>query len=45
MLDFMNNAMAWQMGSPLGPTLAHVFVCQFENIWLENCPPHFKPIV
>ena len=33
------------MGSPLGPTLANVFMCHFENIWLENCPTHFKPIV
>ena len=33
------------MGSPLGPTLANVFMCHFENIWLENCPAHFKPIV
>ena len=32
------------MGSPLGPTLANVFMCHFENIWLENCPSHFKPI-
>ena len=33
------------MVSALGPTLANVFVCYFENIWLENCPVHFKPIV
>ena len=33
------------MGSPLGPTLATVFMWHFENIWLENCPAHFKPIV
>ena len=33
------------MGSPLEPTLANVFMCHFENIWLENCPSHFKPIV
>ena len=33
------------MGSPLGPTLANVFMCHFENIWLENCPAHFRPIV
>ena len=33
------------MGSPLGPTLANVFVCHFENIWFENCPAHFKSIV
>ena len=33
------------MDSPLGPTLANVFICHFENIWLENCPAHFQPIV
>ena len=33
------------MGSHLGPTLADVFMCQFENLWLENCPSHVKPIV
>ena len=33
------------MGSLLGPTLANVFMCHFENIWLENCPSHFKPIL
>ena len=33
------------MGSPLGPTLADVFMCHFENIWLENCPSHFILIV
>ena len=33
------------MGSPLGPTLANAFMCHFENIGLENCPSHFKPIV
>ena len=33
------------MGSPLGPILANVFMCHFENIWLENCRSHFKPIV
>ena len=33
------------MGSRLGPTLANVFMCHFENIWLENCPAHLKPIV
>ena len=30
---------------PFGPTLANVFMCHFENIWLENCPTHFKPVV
>ena len=33
------------MGSPLEPTLANIFMCHFEKIWLENCPAHFKPIV
>ena len=33
------------MGSPLGSTLANVFMCHFKNIWLENCPAHFRPIV
>ena len=33
------------MGSPLGPTLANAFMFHFENIWLENCPAHFKAIV
>ena len=33
------------MGFPLRPTLAIVFMCHFENIWLENCPAHLKPIV
>ena len=33
------------MDFPLGPTLANVFMCYFENIWLENSPAHFKPIV
>ena len=29
------------MGSPLGPTLANVFLCH----WLDYCLSHFKPIV
>ena len=33
------------MGSPLGPLLANVIMCYCENIWFENCPTHFKPIV
>ena len=31
------------MGSPLGPTLANVFLCYHEKIWLQNCPSEFKP--
>ena len=33
------------MGSPLGLTLANVFMYHFGNIWLENSPSTFKPIV
>ena len=33
------------MSSPLGPTLANVFMCHFEDIWLENCPTQFKPVM
>ena len=33
------------MGFPLGPTLANVFMSHFENIFLENCPSQFKPVV
>ena len=33
------------MGSPLGPTLASVFLCYHEKIWLQNCPCEFKPVI
>ena len=33
------------MGYPLGPILGNVFMCHFENFWLENCASHSKPIV
>ena len=32
------------MGSPLGPTLANIFLCHWETIWLEKCPVQFKPL-
>ena len=32
------------MGFPLGLTLADVFMCHFENIWLQNCPSYFRSI-
>ena len=32
------------MSSPLGPKLANVFICHFENIWFENYLPLFKPM-
>ena len=33
------------MGSPLGPTLANVFLYYHEKIWLQNCPSEFKPVI
>lgn len=33
------------MSFPLGPTITNVFMRHFENIWLVNSFPHFKPIV
>ena len=33
------------MGSPLGPTLANAFLCHYEKLWLDSCPPEFKPVV
>ena len=32
------------MGSPLGPTLANLFLCFHESAWLSDCPSDFKPI-
>lgn len=32
------------MGSPLGPTLANVFLGFHEKQWLDNCPIEFKPV-
>ena len=31
------------MGSPCGATLANIFLCHYENIWLNECPTSFKP--
>ena len=28
-------------GSPLGPT--NICLCHYEEIWLKDCPPQFKP--
>ena len=32
------------MGSPLGPTMANVFLSSYEVKWLEQCPKKFKPV-
>ena len=31
--------------SPLGPTLANVFLCYHEKICVQNCLSEFKPVV
>ena len=33
------------MGSPLGPTMANVFLSFYEVKWLEQCPKEFKPVL
>ena len=33
------------MGSPLAPSLANAFLCHYEKLWLNSCPPEFKPAV
>ena len=33
------------MGSPLGPTLANIFLGYHEKRWLDNCPLTFKPVL
>ena len=30
------------MGSPLGPTLANIFLAYHEEKWLDSCPKQFK---
>ena len=32
------------MGSPLGPTLANVFLCHFEEQWISDSLIDYKPI-
>jgi hypothetical protein len=32
------------MGSPLGPTLANIFLSYHEQQWLDNCPTAFRPV-
>ena len=30
---------------PLGHTLANVFLCYHEKIWLQKCPSECKPVI
>ena len=31
------------MGCPLRPTLANIFLCHWEELWLNKCPKQFRP--
>ena len=31
------------MGSPLGPTLANIFLCYYGDTWLSDCSLECKP--
>ena len=42
---YYNRCYGVAIGSPLEPILANVFMCNFENIWLENFPILFKRVV
>ena len=33
------------MGLPHSPTFANIFLCYHENVWLNECPLVFKPIM
>ena len=33
------------MGLSSGPTLANAFLCHYEKLWLDDCPPEFKTVV
>ena len=33
------------MGSPLGPSLANIFMCMLEQRYLNECPSEFKPVL
>ena len=39
----MENGVA--VGSPLQLTLANVFLCYHEKMWLQNCPSEFKFVI
>ena len=32
------------MGSSVAPTMANLFLCFNEKVWLQNCPKTFKPV-
>ena len=43
-MEFYSQIDGVVVGSPLGPTLANVFLCHHEKKWLNDCPNNFKPV-
>ena len=41
--DYYKQVDGVAMGSPLGPTLANLFLVYYEHKWLEKCPLQFRP--
>ena len=43
-MEFYSQIDGVAMGSPLGPTLANVFLCHHKKKWLNDCPNNLKPV-
>ena len=43
--EFYKQIDGLAIGSPLGPILANIFLCFHKQIWLDNCPVEFKPVI
>ena len=41
--EFYQQVDGIAVGSPVGPTLANIFLCHYEVIWLRNCLLECKP--
>ena len=42
--EFYKQVDGIALGSPLGPALAYILMCSFENKWLKDCPHGLKPV-